>query len=130
LAVCAYGFLGLALLKRYAELRELETEGRVDAAGRGYSTADVPVVLALGVGASLLATLVTALYIESHASRALYTRPEALWALVGLALLGVGRLWMKAGRGQMHDDPIVFIAKDWPSIALVLCAAASVAYAI
>lgn len=130
LAVCAYGFLGLALLKRYAELRELETEGRVDAAGRGYSTADVPVVLALGVGASLLATLVTALYIESYASRTLYSRPEGLWALVGLMLLGVGRLWMKAGRGQMHDDPIVFVARDWPSLALVLCAAASVAYAV
>lgn len=130
LAVCAYGFLGLALLKRYAELRELETEGRVEAAGRGYSTADVPVVLALGVGASLLATLVTALYIESYTSRILYARPEVLWALVGLMLLGVGRLWMKAGRGQMHDDPIVFVARDWPSIALAVCAAAAVAYAI
>ncbi len=130
LAVCAYGFIGLALLKRFAELRELEADGRVDAAGRGYSTADSPVVLALGVGASLLATLVTALYIESYASRALYARPEALWALVGLMLLGVGRLWMKAGRGQMHDDPIVFVARDLPSIGLVVVAAAAVAYAI
>jgi 4-hydroxybenzoate polyprenyltransferase/phosphoserine phosphatase len=130
LAVCAYGFLGLALLKRFAELREMEADGRVDAAGRGYSTNDVPVVLALGVGASLLATLVTALYIESYASRALYARPEALWALVGLMLLGVGRLWMKAGRGQMHDDPIVFVARDLPSVALAACAAAAVAFAI
>ena len=130
LAVCAYGFLGLALLKRYAELRDLGTAGSEGSAGRGYSAADVPVVLALGVGASLLATLVTALYIDSYASRALYSRPELLWALVGLMLLGAGRLWMKAGRGQMHDDPIVFVARDWPSIALVICAAGAVAFAI
>lgn len=130
LAVCAYGFLGLALLKRYSELRDLGADGRVGAAGRGYTTADLPVVLALGIGCSLLATLVTALYIESYASRALYSRPEALWALVGLMLLGVGRLWMKAGRGQMHDDPIVFVARDWPSIGLVACAAVAVMWAI
>ena len=130
LAVCAYGFLGLALLKRYAELRTMETEGRVDVAGRGYVTSDVPVVLALGVGASLLATLVTALYIESYAGMALYSRPEMLWILVGLMLLGVGRLWLKAGRGQMHDDPIVFVARDRWSLALVGCAAVAVLAAI
>jgi 4-hydroxybenzoate polyprenyltransferase len=130
LAVCAYGFLGLALLKRYSELRDLEADDRVAAAGRGYTTADVPVVLALGIGSSLLATLVTALYIESYTSRTLYSRPEALWALVGLMLLGVGRLWIKAGRGQMHDDPIVFVARDWPSVCLVVCAAVAVMFAI
>jgi 4-hydroxybenzoate polyprenyltransferase len=130
LAVCAYGFLGLALLKRYSELRSMETEGRGDVAGRGYVTSDVPVVLALGVGASLLATLVTALYIESYAGMALYSRPEMLWILVGLMLLGVGRLWLKAGRGQMHDDPIVFVARDRWSLALVACGAVAVLLAI
>jgi len=130
LAVCAYGFLGLALLKRYAELRTMETEGHVAVAGRGYVTSDVPVVLALGVGASLLATLVTALYIESYAGMALYARPEMLWVLVGLMLMGVGRLWLKAGRGQMHDDPIVFVARDRWSLALVGCAAIAVLLAI
>ncbi len=130
LAVCAYGFLGMALLKRYSELRALEADGRSEAHGRSYRGADVPVVLALGVGSSLLATLVTALYIESYASKALYGRPELLWILVGLMLLGVGRLWMKAGRGQMHEDPIVFVARDLPSLGLLACAAAAVLIAI
>jgi len=128
IAVCAYGFLGLALLKRYSELRELELEDRVAIAGRGYTTGDLPVVLALGVGSSLVATLVTALYIESNAGRALYAHPELLWALVGLMLLGLGRMWLVAGRGTMHDDPIVFVASDpWCRLLVVF---ASVVVAI
>lgn len=130
LAVCAYGFLGLALLKRYAELREAEVEGRGAAAGRGYVTGDLPVVLALGVGSSLIATLVTALYIESYASQALYSHPEWLWGLVGLMLLGMGRMWLIAGRGAMHDDPIVFVARDRWCLLLIVLAAAAVAIAV
>jgi hypothetical protein len=61
---------------------------------------------------------------------ALYSRPEMLWILVGLMLLGVGRLWLKAGRGQMHDDPIVFVARDRWSLALVACGAVAVLLAI
>lgn len=130
IAVCAYGFLGLALLKRYSELRELEIEGGVSAAGRGYVTADLPVVLVLGVGSSLVATLVTALYIESQASQVLYAHPEFLWALVGLMLLGIGRMWLFAGRGAMHDDPIVFVARDRWCLLLVFLAAVVVAVAV
>lgn len=130
LAVCVYGFLGLALLKRFAELHAMEAEGRVEAVGRRYTTIDLPVVLALGVGSSLVATLVTALYIESHAGKMLYGHPEILWALAGLMLLGAGRLWIKAGRGEMHDDPIVHIARDPWSLGLLVCAAAVIFIAI
>ena len=127
LAVCVYGFLGLALLKRYAELHVMEKEGERGAAGRGYGTGDMPVLLALGVGTSLLATLVAALYIDSPSSRALYAHPEALWLIVCLMILGVGRLWLKAGRGEMHDDPVVFVARDrWCAVLLLLATAVAI----
>jgi 4-hydroxybenzoate polyprenyltransferase/phosphoserine phosphatase len=122
LAVCVYGFLGLALLKRYSELVGAEGGPRDRVAGRGYARQDIPVVLALGVGSSLVATLVTALYIDSQAGHKLYANPQLLWALVGLMLLGVGRLWLVAGRGEMHDDPIVYIARDRWSLGLLALA--------
>ncbi len=125
LAVCAYGFLGLALLKRFSELAAPHTAADPDRSGRGYLPGDAPVVLALGVGASLLATLVTALYIDSPASRSLYAHPELLWILVALMLLGVGRVWLKAGRGEVNDDPIVFVVRDrWSVLLLALAALA------
>ena len=98
LAVCLYAFLGLALLKRYSELVASSAATQEHIEGRGYLRQDLPVVLALGVGCSLLATLVTALYIDSQSGQALYARPEFLWGIVGLMVLGVGRLWSVASR--------------------------------
>jgi 4-hydroxybenzoate polyprenyltransferase len=130
LAVCMYGFLGLALLKRYSELVYAEGSPSNRVSGRGYSRQDNPVILALGVGSSLLATLVTALYIDSQAGQRLYTHIEFLWCLVGLMLLGTGRLWVVSGRGEMHDDPIVFIAKDKWSLGLLALAVLSILLAL
>jgi hypothetical protein len=35
-------------------------------------------------------------------------------------LFWVSWMWMKAHRGEMHDDPIVFAIKDKTSLAIVL----------
>jgi 4-hydroxybenzoate polyprenyltransferase/phosphoserine phosphatase len=126
LSVCAYGFLSLALLKRYAELLEMDGEGRDLAPGRGYLSADRTVVLALGIGTGLVCSLVVALYIDSAVGHERYARPEFLWMLVVLTIMGIGRLWLVAGRGEMHDDPILFVARDPASLALLAAGVGSV----
>ena len=118
LALCAYGFLSLALLKRFSELVGMAPG--VPLPGRGYSAIDSTVVAAMGAASGMVATLVTALYIESERGRAAYANPGYLWALVGLMTLGLGRLWIIAGRGLMSDDPIVFIAKDRYMLCLLV----------
>lgn len=122
LALCAYGFLSLALLKRYAELVDASVQEvrTFPAPHRGYVGQDLPVVLVFGVGSGIAASLVMALYVDSQASGNLYSRPELLWILVGLLLLGIARLWLTAGRGQMHDDPILHVFRD--PVSLVLAA--------
>ncbi len=130
LAMCAYGFLSLALLKRYGELVSLESAERDSLPGRGYSTADMSILAALGIAAGLVSTLVMALYIDSTASRERYTHPEFLWTLVALMMVGVGRLWLSAGRGRMHDDPIVFVTRDRLCLALLAGGVIAVALAI
>jgi len=119
LGVCVYGFLSLALLKRYSELVMLRANGGGLAGGRGYRGEDEPIVRTIGVAAGLIASLVMALYIDSSASHTLYARPDYLWALVVLMTLGVGHIWMKAGRGAVHDDPIVFLVQDRFSLLLL-----------
>lgn len=126
LALCAYGFLSLALLKRYAELILMAGNQQNSLAGRAYRPNDTPVVLALGVGAGLVATVVMALYLESQTAAQLYAHPEVLWSLVGLMTLSIGHLWLVAGRGEMHDDPIVFIAQDSASLVIIGLAILSV----
>lgn len=130
LAVCAYGFLSLALLKRYIEILSLYGRQFDAAPARGYKAGDRAVVLALGVGTGLVCSLVMALYIDSPASRLYYAHPDFLWMLVVLVIMGAGRLWLIAGRGEMHDDPLLFVARDPASLGLIVAAALAVVLAV
>ena len=38
-----------------------------------------------------------------------------IWPLAPIVLYLTLRIWVLARRGEMHDDPIVFIATDWRS---------------
>lgn len=124
LAFCMFLFFSLALVKRYAELRS--SPSATDSGGRGYGPDDLPLVLTLGTAAGYLAVLVLALYIDSDAARALYRLPAALWVLCPLLLLWISRIWLKAHRGQMHDDPVLFTVRDGAShVTLALAIAAA-----
>jgi len=115
LAFSMFLFLSLAMLKRFTELRVMLIEGRTDAAGRGYFVTDLSVVQSLGGASGFIAVLVLCLYIQSQSNLLMYGRPEILWLLCPLLLYWISRVWLVASRGEMHDDPIVFAAKDIPS---------------
>ncbi|TMN19310.1 UbiA family prenyltransferase [Pseudoxanthomonas sp. X-1] len=112
LAFSMFIFLSLALLKRYTELDVVRVGGKQKAAGRGYGTADLPLLQSLGASAGYTSVMVLALYINSPASLKLYTRPQVLWLLCPLLLYWISRAWIVAHRGRMHDDPVVFAATD------------------
>jgi 4-hydroxybenzoate polyprenyltransferase len=126
LAFSMFLFLSLAMLKRYTELHDLRTQGGVAAAGRGYAVDDLPLVQSLGAGCGLVSVLVLALYVDSTAGEALYRHPHRLWLLCPLLLYWTGRAWLLGQRGRMHDDPLVFAARDAASWVLALVAAAIV----
>ena len=49
---------------------------------------------------------------------ALYRTPEVLWLICPLLLYWLSRIAVLTHRGHMHDDPIVFAAKDKISYAV------------
>jgi 4-hydroxybenzoate polyprenyltransferase/phosphoserine phosphatase len=112
-------FLSLAFVKRYAELDSLRRRARLRAAGRGYHVEDLGVLQSLGSASGYMSILVLALYINSPEVAALYQRPKMIWLLCVLMLYWISRVWMKAHRGEMHDDPVVFALKDRVSLAIV-----------
>lgn len=118
-------FLSLAVAKRYSELSMILAEGRSKAAGRGYSTADLPLMLALGVCSGLMSVLVLALYVHDG-SGGLYKRPELLWLTCPLMLYWICRVWRKTHRQELHDDPVVFAIADRPSTVVASVIAALV----
>ncbi len=117
LAFSQFIFLSLALVKRYTELRLKADDGGI-VAGRGYYAADLPVLMALGASSGMMAVLVLALYIESPATAALYAGRGWLWLILPTFLYWVARLWMKTHRGEVHDDPVVFAARDRQSLVI------------
>ena len=118
LAFSIFVFLSLAFLKRYVELLSLQSTGKIEAIGRGYKTADLPVIQSLGVSAGYASVLVYALYIHNEAVVRLYARPDFLWLGVPLLIYFVSWLWLKANRGEVLDDPVVFALKDRTSLCL------------
>lgn len=125
LAFSIFIFLSLAFVKRYAELQVQAIAGNDRAPGRGYTVTDAPLVQTLGVAAGYAAVLVLALYLHGETVTQLYARPELIWFAVPLMLFWVSWVWVKALRGQMHDDPIVFAIKDRASLAVAALIAIS-----
>ena len=125
LAFSVFIFLSLAFVKRYAELQVQAQAGNSHAHGRGYAVTDAPLVQTLGIAAGYAAVLVLALYLHGETVVTLYAQPELIWFAVPLMLFWVSWVWMKAHRGEMHDDPIVFAIKDKASLAVAALIAIS-----
>jgi 4-hydroxybenzoate polyprenyltransferase len=129
LAFSIFIFFSLALVKRYAELLVQSSEGKNSARGRGYLVTDAPLLQALGVSSGYISTLVIALYLRSENVMSLYAQPLAIWLLIPILLFWVSWVWLKTSRGEMHDDPIVFAAKDKTSLSVALVTAIVFVYA-
>jgi 4-hydroxybenzoate polyprenyltransferase len=129
LAFSMFLFLSLAVVKRYSEMLVTLSQDKQYAAGRGYSIQDLPVLLSLGVGAGIAAIVVLALYINDPSTNKLYPLTYWLWPVPPLMLYWISRVWMKAHRGEMHDDPVLFAIRDWQSLVTLvlggLCFAAA-----
>lgn len=124
MAFAMFLFLSLALAKRYAELKGLRALQRSNAAGRGYAASHLSGVGFLGMASGLVSVLVAALYIGSPAAALIYGNPALLWPVCLLLIFWVGRLWLINRRGDLHEDPVLFVIRD-PASYLVGAAIAA-----
>lgn len=122
LAFSVFIFLSLAFIKRYVELAGMPIGSpSAKAHGRGYYPTDAPLIQMFGVTSGYAAVVVLALYFNSDAVQKLYNDTGFTWAAIPVVLFWVSWMWLKAHRGLMHDDPIVFAIKDKVSLAAGLC---------
>ena len=115
-ALAVFLFLSLALVKRGAELTDRIAAGKGDPSGRDYRLSDLPMVESMGAAAGFTAVLVLALYLNSPDVDAMYRNPHRMWLICVVVLYWVSRMLMKAHRGEMHDDPVVFAVRDRVSL--------------
>lgn len=136
LAFSGFLFLSLALVKRVEEMTAVaRSGGSRTAARRGYFPGDIPILQTFGCASAFASAVVLALFVGSTAASAQYGSPELLWGIVPLILFWQCRLWLSTVRGHMHDDPIVYAARDWVSwivagcvFALILAANSNLAH--
>lgn len=112
LAFSLFFFLSLATAKRYSEL--LHAGALVDSgkSGRSYVEADRAMLMPLGIGSSFAAVIILALYEHSQELSALYPRPEPLLLICPIILYWLIRVWLKAGRGELDEDPLTLSIHD------------------
>ena len=105
-------FFSLALVKRCSELFTLSKTDKDHAGARDYGVSDLEYLREMGIASGYMAILIFAFYINSPEMTKLYSHPHILWFAVPVLFYWISRIWLKTGRGEMHDDPIVFSLKD------------------
>jgi 4-hydroxybenzoate polyprenyltransferase len=119
LSFSMFVFFSLALVKRCAELKVLESQNKSKTSGRGYSLKDYGTLMSLGTSSSLMSLIMFVFYTQSDVSVIQYQDPTLLWLIIPLLGYWFVRVWIKTNRGEMHDDPIVFAIKDKGSLVAI-----------
>ncbi len=112
LALSMFFFMSLAILKRYAELRESAVNGGVALANRGYIPEDAEILRVVGPVSGYLSVFLLALYINSDQARTLYESPALLWFAAPLLIYWITRLWLLTHRGVVKEDAVLFASRD------------------
>ena len=113
-------FLSLAFVKRYSELLKVNDTTGLKLRGREYNNGDLQLLQIMGIVSGFLSVVVFSLYINSPEVLQLYSSPKILWSVSFLLLFWTSRVWLKANRGEMTDDPIIFALKDRSSYIIFL----------
>ena len=112
-------FASLSFAKRHTEVARVVERGGTEVRGRGYKSVDLPLIMGIGMATGVAAVLIMVLYIINDAFRqSFYGNTAWLWGFPSILFLFVCRIWLKCGRGELHDDPVAFAVTDRPSLAL------------
>ena len=123
-------FLSLAIVKRFAELENLQSTGMQLKNGRGYLMSDIEQIRAFGTASAFAAVVVFANYISGPDVMALYHHPRRLWLIVPCMLLWLCRVWLLASRGELDEDPVAFALTDAASLVMGVAVAVIVLLAM
>lgn len=105
-------FFSLAVVKRYAELREVISRDEHRIEGRGYHSRHFKGLLGLGIGFAVMTALVFIGYLHSDQVVSLYRFPRRLWVVALVLGYWLFRIWHLAFKGKLQDDPVEFALTD------------------
>lgn len=121
-------FSSLGLVKRYAELHNLQRQNLLAAHGRGYRVEDMAPVRIIGISLGYMSVFIMGQYINSPLITEYYSNPVLIWLLFPLITYWLGRLWILANRGEVNEDPLIFAIKD--KVSLLIAAVSALVLAL
>ena len=95
-----------------------EASGALAVKGRNYRVSDLEQLRSFGTASGYASVVIFALYIGNEVAQNLYPHYARLWLLVPVLLLWLSRLWLKASRGELEEDPVVYAITDRRSLQL------------
>ncbi|MDB5416360.1 MAG: Decaprenyl-phosphate phosphoribosyltransferase [Rubritepida sp.] len=117
-------FVGLAMVKRYAELERVVASGGEGILSRGYTAKDLALLLGAGLASGFSAIVIFTIYlIQEQYPRDIYGTPALLWMMVPIIMVWLLRVWHLALHGKMDEDPVAFALTDRFSLVLGVIAA-------
>lgn len=116
LAFSFFIFLSLSFVKRSSELGIQVNSDSSRSNGRAYLVRDLPIINGLGLVSGLVSVLVFSLYLDSDTVTSLYATSGILWLAVPVLTFWVSYVWVRTGRGEVDEDPILFALKDRASL--------------
>ncbi len=120
-------FVSLALVKRCAEVQNLQSGDVQRLIGRGYRLTHYKVLSFFGIFTAMFAVLMFYFYVEHNIASRQYPHAELLWLLLPLLSYWLMFVWRATNRGDMHDDPLVFAMQNKVSLGIIsICIATTV----
>ncbi|WP_165585299.1 UbiA family prenyltransferase [Roseococcus sp. SYP-B2431] len=112
-------FVGLAMVKRYAELDRVVAAGGAGIDSRGYTAKDLALLLGAGLASGFSAIVIFTIYlIQEQYPREIYGTPGLLWMMVPIIMVWLLRVWHLTLHGRMNEDPVAFALTDRFSLGL------------
>lgn len=112
-------FFSLSSLKKFGELISIKHKGK-GFQDCNYKYEDVYFLQTFGVAAGVTSIIAIYFYIKSPEAATIYKNLEFLKLLIPIYLCYLLRIWFKAGRGEVWEDPVLFSIRDIISILLML----------
>jgi 4-hydroxybenzoate polyprenyltransferase len=120
-------FLGLAMMKRVAELKKTEGDGSLRR--RAYATIDINILSISGICSAFASAVILVLYFYFQEVSSAFKGQQILFVSVPLILYWQLKCWRAVEAERLNNDPIAFAIRDKPSLIVfgillivVLCA--------
>lgn len=110
-------FFSLAGVKRLSELHNLKVVGKTKTSGRAYTVDDIDFISESVISSGFASVVLFILYVNSEAGARHFVNTYFAYCCTPVLLFWILHVSLKARRGEMNEDPVLYAIRDPVSLA-------------